>query len=296
MSVLFGNNFVALAVGLRDSGPITLQAMAVTVAVPTAFLAVGADRMPLSRMSRQTVAAAALIGMALTVGAPILMVFGVERVSPAVAAMLMATMPISTIIIDGLVFRERTGARRLMGVALGVIGVGFVVAPLGGGEGSELAGVVMLIAASFSWAGGLVMTRRLPGVVGGGGFVAWQMAAGLPVLLVLALLTEGLRVTWTLDYVLAIVYSGAFGKAIGSVLQFRTVRLSTPLHSSMTAFLIPLVAMISSYLLLDETVVPIQILGSAVIAIAVGLVLQTYRPASPKRPPLIGPQGPSGIG
>ena len=280
MSFLFGNNFVALDVGLEDSGPITLQAVAVTFAALTVWALTRRERLPVREMSRDTVIAVLAIAMALSVAAPLLMAYGVQRVNPAVAAMLVTTAPISTLLLERVVFGRHIGWQRLIGIALGVAGVGFVVAPLGEGGASEVVGIVVLIAASFSWAVGLILTRRLRGVVGGGRFVIWQMAAGLPVLYVLALAIEGFHVDWSWSFLLAAAYSGMFAKGLASFLQFRVVRVSSPLHSSLAAFMVPGIATISTYVILGETVAGIQLVGMAVIALAVGTVIRTHERGS----------------
>lgn len=276
MSFLFGNNFVALDVALEDSGPITLQAVAVTFAALTVWALTWRERLPVREMSRDTIVAVLSVALALSVASPLLMAYGVQRVNPAVAAMLVTTAPISTLVLERVVFGHHIGWLRLVGIALGVVGVGLVVAPLGEGGASEVVGIIVLIAASFSWAVGLILTRRLRGVVGGGRFVIWQMAAGLPVLYVLAVAIEGFSIDWSWPFLLATAYSGMFAKGLASFLQFRVVRVSSPLHSSLAAFMVPGIATISTYVILGETVAGIQLVGMAVIALAVGTVIRTH--------------------
>lgn len=277
MSVLFGNNFVALEVGLRHAGPITLQAVAVTFAALAVLGLTWREDLPVLEMSRDTVWAFIAVAMALSVASPLLMAYGVERVDPAVASMLVATAPISTLLLERIVFRARFTRLSLVGVALGVGGVALVVAPLGSGGASEVVGVVVLIGASTAWAVGLILTRRLPGVVGRGRFVIWQMLAGLPVLYTLAFIIEGVQIEWTWAFLAAAAYSGVFAKGTASFLQFKTVRLSSPLHSSLAAFMVPAVATISAFILLDQTVLPVQIVGTLFIGAAVGIVISGHQ-------------------
>lgn len=277
MSFLFGNNFIALDIGLRHAGPVTLQAVAVTFGAFAVLAMTWSEELPVLEMKKETVWAVFAVGLALAVVSPVLMAYGVQRVNPAVAAMLAATAPISTVILERVVFRHKVGFRALMGVALGIIGVAFVVSPLGGGGSSEIIGVVSLIGASFAWAVGLILTNRLPGVVGGGRFVLWQMVTGLPILYLLAFVTEGLEIEWTWAFLGAAGYSGVFAKGAASFLQFRTIRLSSPLHSSMAAFMVPAVATISAYVVLDETVLAIQLIGTALIASSVGVIIRGHR-------------------
>ncbi len=280
MSFLFGNNFVALDVALRDAGPITLQAIAVTIAAVAVWVLTVAEDMPLRTIGRDGLVAMASIAAALSLASPVLMVYGVQRVNPAVAAMIVTTAPISTLVLERIVFKRRMDAVRVIGLAIGLVGVALVVVPVGSEGRSELIGVAVLVGASFAWAVGLILTRRLPGVVGGGKFVVGQMVLALPALYGLAFAIEGLRIDWTLSFVAAVGYSGAFAKGLASFLQFRAVRVGSPLQSSLAAFMVPAVATISTYLILGETVLAIQLLGMALIAVAVGVVFRAHRDVS----------------
>jgi drug/metabolite transporter (DMT)-like permease len=71
-----------------------------------------------------------------------------------------------------------------------------------------------------------------------------------------------------------------FAKGLASFLQFRVVRVSSPLHSSLAAFMVPGIATISTYVILGETVAGIQLVGMAVIALAVGTVIHTHERGS----------------
>jgi drug/metabolite transporter (DMT)-like permease len=248
--------------------------LAVAIAALAAFLATRSEEERELVDFRQRLTAAFLVGLPLTVGSPVFIVLGVERVNPALAAMLLAGTPLITLLVDTLLLsRKRLGLGQSIGVGLGILGVGLVVAPLGDGDSSELLGVVFLFLATICWSAGLILTRRLSGVGGDGRFVFWQFLTGLPILVTLALILEGWRATWTTSLVLALLYSGALSKGLASVLQFRTVRRSTPLHSSLAAFLVPAVALLSTEILLDEPILLIQVFGGLTIGAAVTLVL-----------------------
>ncbi len=285
MSFLFGNNFVALDVGLRDAGPITLQAFAVTWAALAVWMLTPTERFPVRTMTGQTRAAVVAVAFSLSVASPLLMAYGVQRVNPAVSAMLVTTAPIVTLLLERVVFARSLVGRSMTGVALGIAGVGLVVSPLGDGGVSQVIGILSLFGASTAWAVGLILTRRMPGVFGGGRFVLWQMLAGLPVLYVLAIVVERLAVDWSWSFVLAAAYSGVFAKGMASFIQFRVVRQSSPLQSSLSAFLVPAVATVSSYVILGDRVAPVQIAGMLVIGLGVAAVVSTGRWQGAVEPP-----------
>ena len=273
MSFLFGNNFVALDVALRDAGPITIQAVSVTIAAAAVWVVTFGEELPIREMNRDSLRAIASIAFALSVASPVLMVYGVQRVNPAVAAMIVTTAPILTLLLERIAFKKALRPLKVFGVLLGFIGVAFVVFPIGGEGSSDIIGIAVLLGASLSWAIGLILTRRMRGVAGSGRFVIWQMVFALPVLYALAIGVEGMTIDWTWSFVLAVGYSGALAKGTASFLQFRTVRSGSPLESSLAAFMVPAVATVSSYLILGDTVSAMQLAGMAMIAIAAGTVI-----------------------
>jgi probable blue pigment (indigoidine) exporter len=199
----------------------------------------------------------------------------VTRVSPGVVSMLVATAPIMTLVLSRVVLRTQMLGSQTLGVLLGALGVGLIVSPYGPGSGTELAGALLVVGGAMCWATGLVLTRRMPGALGGGRFVAWQLVAGLPLLWPLAIITEGIDITWTLAFVGGVVYSGAIAKGLASVLQYRVVRSGSPIHSSVSAFLVPGVGVVSSWVLLDEPVAPIQLAGGLLVVGAAFVVMRS---------------------
>ncbi|MGH3204226.1 MAG: EamA family transporter, partial [Streptosporangiaceae bacterium] len=86
---------------------------------------------------------------------------GEQTVPSGLAALLVATVPLWLLGIDAMLNHARLGRAPLAGLALGLIGVGFL-SGLGGGSGhTSAAGVVIILIAAFTWALGTIMTRRV---------------------------------------------------------------------------------------------------------------------------------------
>lgn len=270
-SVLFGANFVALKVGLEYSGPFTLQAWAVLSATLVLALA-GAAQGRLPALPAAQRRAAIPISLALTVVPSVGIVLGVERVSAGLAALIVGLSPLVTLLLIRLTNRERISFVQLGGMALGVLGVAVVALSTEERTAAQLTGVLSLLAAALSWAVGLLLTKRL--TVGDAplAFVTWQLGLGVPPLFVLAIVLEGLDARWGWAYAFAVLWSGALSKGAGSVLQYLTTGWSSPIHSSLTAFLVPVVAVVLAALLVDEPIVLAHGIGAALVSLAVTLV------------------------
>jgi drug/metabolite transporter (DMT)-like permease len=278
-SVLFGANFVALKVGLSYSGPFTLQAWAVLSATIVLIMA-GAVRGRPPRLPRDQLRAAAPISVALTVIPSVGIVIGVQRVSAGLAALIVALSPVVTILLLRVTTREPVTRRQVGGMCLGLLGVAVVALSTEERTTAQLVGVLSLLASAWSWAVGLLLTKRL--TVGDAplAFVTWQLGLGVPVLFLLAIVIEGLEVRWGWAYAFAVLWSGALSKGAGSILQYITTGWSSPLHSSLTAFLVPVVAVLLAAIVVDEPIVLAHGAGAALVALGVTAVRRS-EPAAP---------------
>lgn len=268
-SLLFGNNFVALKVGLEHAGPLTVQAWSTLLAGAALALLMVRSGEPLPR-GRATWAAAGGVGLCLTVGSSLLMVYGVRFVTAGLAALLVSSAPIFTLVLSAPALHQRGSATAWAGALVGLAGVGLI--SVGAAERGGGVGVVLLLAAAALWALGLIATKRFAGGADGIAFVTLQTLLGVPMLFAAAVLVEGLEARWAPALVLALAYSGVASKGLGSLLQYRVTAWSTPAQSSLAAFLVPAVALVTGALVLGETARPAQLLGGAVVLVGVVLV------------------------
>lgn len=121
-----------------------------------------------------------------------LLFIAAERLPGGVAATLGATQPILVTFLAVIVLSERLSLWRLGWGVAGMLGVSMVV--LGPGAIFDPIGVIAGIAGAAAMGTGVVLTKRWgrPEDVGAVGFAGWQLTAGGLVLLVPALLIDGL--------------------------------------------------------------------------------------------------------
>lgn len=270
-SLVFGGNFVALELGLQHAGPMTLQAWAVLSATAAVAL-VQRLRGGSLRLSRPQMRAALPISMALTVGPSVGIVLGVQRVQAGAAALVIALSPAASLALARVLGTSRVTVRQVLGTALGLLGVAVVTSSGGGGGTTGVVGVLWLLGSALSWAIGLHLTKSATDGSEPLAFVAWQLGLGAPVMFAIAAVTEGLDADWTPALLVAVLWSGALSKGVGSVLQYLTTGWSSPVQSSLTAFLVPVVAFGLSVPILGAAVGPRHVLGAALVALGVTLV------------------------
>jgi drug/metabolite transporter (DMT)-like permease len=200
------------------------------------------------------------------------------RISSGQAGLLMALMPISTVLLAHLfVPHEQLTRRRLLGVLLGFGGVVILV---GGDALRELGGTHLLaqlgvLAATLCYAVNAVYAKRLPRIdtltVATGSLIA-----GVIMLLpVVALVDRPWRLQPDADAWLACIVLGVFATGLATWVYFKVVSDCGPGFLSIINYLIPAIAFAAGVLFLDEPAAASQFLG--LTAIFAGIALSQPR-------------------
>jgi drug/metabolite transporter (DMT)-like permease len=214
-------------------------------------------------------------------------------VPTGLAALIIAIVPIWVLLIERFVLPtgERPPAGAVGGVALGAAGVVVLVWPaLGRGGGGldrmELVACLSLLASSFCWSYGSVLSRRWqlpvdPLVASG-----WQMtAAGVVDLAVGLALGQHRRAAWTPAAITAIAYLVVFGSWVGFSAYVWLLRHVPTAKVATYAYVNPVVAVLLGWAVLGESVDRYIVAGAAIILPAVALVTRAEHPPA-DGPPL----------
>ena len=238
--------------------------------------------------------AATVVGGLMLLGGNGGVVWAEQWVESGTAALIVASVPLWMVLLDWL----RPGGvapRRAVwvGILVGLAGVGILMGgPRAEGE-MQLAGGIVLVLASISWAAGSLYSRRavLPAPLLATGM---QMLAGGALLLVASIVTGDLAGldpgSFSLKSVLALVYLIVFGSLISFSSYVWLLRVTQPSVASTYAYVNPVVAVFLGWLLAGEALTPRVILASAVIVGGVALIT-TARARGPAGPRRRGPGG-----
>jgi drug/metabolite transporter (DMT)-like permease len=129
--------------------------------------------------------------------------------------------------------------------------------------------------AGFCWAIGTFVVKRTswPGM--GLSLTFWQIMITLPPVALGALVFDGLPTHWPSTPVLAAtIYTGAIPMALGTIAWFTLVKLLPAQVAALSSIAIPIVAIVSGIVILNEPLSARQALaiGSTVIALWLALV------------------------
>lgn len=184
-----------------------------------------------------------------------------ERLPGGVAATLGATQPIIVAFLVIAILHERLSPWRVSWGIVGVIGVGLVV--LGPGAALDPVGVVAGFAGAVSMSLGVVLTKRWgrPEGVSAIALAGWQLTAGGLVLMIPAVIFEGIPVSVDAPAVAGYLWLGLIGGLLAYTLWFAGIRRLPVTATALLGLLSPLVAATLGTLLVGETLTPVQITG-----------------------------------
>ena len=278
--VVWGSTYLAIRVAVREVPPMAAAALRFLAAgLVMAAIAAVADRGQ-PRPTRRQLADYALAGVLfLSVGNALVM-WAEKRIPSGIAALIVATVPLWLLLLDGL----RPGGqpwtgRAWAGTLVGLVGVALVARPEGGVQAGHWAAIGALQVACVSWAVGSLyaqsVPRRLPLFTAS----AVEMLAGGAVLVLesfvmgedlSAFATASSSAWWSLGYL----------TVFGSLLAFTAFAFALnelPARTVGTyAYVNPVVAVALGSVFLHEPLSPALLSGAALIVAAV--VLTTARP------------------
>ena len=274
--VLWGVNFVVIKIGLRGVSPFVLGGLRlVFTALPAVFL-VRRPRLPI----RIHVAFAlttffgqfALLFLAIKLGMP-----------SGLASVVQQSQVFFTILLAAAVLGERPRAEQLAGIVFAAGGLAWIAAT--SGTSFPLAGFVLTLCASASWAVGNLVSRSLSryGPVNGLAFVVWSALVPPVPFFALSWMVEGRDAigasfrAMTAGSWAAVAYL-AFGATLGGFgLWNRLLKAYPAATVASFALLVPVIGLVCGGVFLGERVSGAQIAGSALVVAGVALPVAAAR-------------------
>jgi drug/metabolite transporter (DMT)-like permease len=224
--------------------------------------------------------AAAIIGGLLLLGGNGGVVWAEQHVATGIVALVIAMVPIWMALLDRLAFGRRLPTMAVAGLILGFGGLSLLVG--GPGEGHlDVAGIVVSVLASLSWAIGSLYARDAPlprrPLVG----TAMEMVAGGALLgvagIALGELSEFHPSQFSAESLLGLAYLVVFGSWIGFVAYAWLLRNAPTSLASTYAYVNPVIAVFLGWLFLDEVIRTRTLFAAAIIVVAVALIIWARR-------------------
>jgi drug/metabolite transporter (DMT)-like permease len=277
--VLWSLAFAVAKVALADCPPLLLLMVRFLIAgfVMLALAALRKGEKPLGWRDLGCLAVIGIANNAMYLG---LGYVGLRTVSAGLGTLVVSANPVLTAVLAAAFLGERLTRQKLAGLALGIGGVGFIVAHRlsQGGSGDSLIGLMFTFGALLSIVGGTILYKKLApkGSLLMGNSV--QNIAGGLVLIPFAFSFESLSEivpSWRL--LASLCYLTVLGSIVGYLLWQHLIREMGATAASSYHFLMPPLGVLFAWLLLGEHVALADVLG--IVPVALGIYLVT-RPAS----------------
>lgn len=254
---MWGSAFALLKIAVAGLPPAVIVAgrlaVATLVLAPLAGRAFRHER-PSGRAWR-VLALIALIG---NVAPFLLITWGQRHIASGLAGILMAVMPLTTLVLAHFFAHEPLTRRRLAGFAVGFLGIVVLVGPdalrAWAGSGTPLLAELAVLAGAVCYALAAILARRRPpgdATVAATATVALAAVMAMPIALAV-----GTPWPWAAPASAwaAVLVLGVVSTALAMVVYFRLIAAAGPSFLSLNNYLIPIWAVIVGALALGERV------------------------------------------
>jgi drug/metabolite transporter (DMT)-like permease len=274
LAAIWGASYLFIKVGVRDFQPPTLMAFRLVIAFVPLFVYISVTRGGVGAAARElrSVWRTGLVLGLLSAAIPFTLVaWGEKHIDSGVAGVAQASLPVFTALL-ALKFKpsERATGARIVGIALGIVGVGVLTGVNPGGGWWAVAGTLAVVLSSVSYAAGGLYGQTRTETVSGPVLATATVFYGAIVLLPWGLAeTPSHAPGW--KSVASLLALALAGTAFAQLLLFRSLRLFGAARVSLVTYLMPPFALFYGATILNEPLRWSAIAGLALILLGVTL-------------------------
>ncbi len=281
LTLVWGTNWPLFPIAMREISVWTFRAVSTTAAGVVLLVVARAMGISLAVPRRHW---PSLVGAALLY----LTIWNIASGYAAVllpsgqAAVIGFTMPLWATLINWTLFGERPGRWLAVAIALGALAVVVLMLPTILATGRVSGGFAWGLVAAIGWASGTIVLKRGAIQVPAPVLTGWQLLiAAVPICVIALFAGDHHYFMPTLTTVVAVSYITLVPMVIGNICWFRIVDLLPANVAGLSAILVPIVAMISGAVVLDEPLGPLQWLAMVMSTTAITIAMQSQRHRRP---------------
>jgi drug/metabolite transporter (DMT)-like permease len=286
LTLIWGSNWLVMKTALASAHPVALNLHRTWLAIAFLFVLMIWQRRLRWPQAWWPIAVTGFFQTTLNYGSTTMALAegGAGRTS-----VLVFTMPFWTLLIARVVLHERVRGGMWFAVAFAFAGLLLVVEPWHW-EG-QLASKLWAAASGFGWAAGTVATKHFQRrhELDTLNFMAWQMLFGVLPLSLLPFAFDYPDTQWSATYSGLVFYIGLVSTGLGFILWAAILGQLPAGTASLNMFAIPVIALVSSMLVMGERLTASEWWGIAAIAaglaILTGISLRAMRRGEATAPP-----------
>jgi len=272
--LLWSTGFIGARFGLPYAEPFTFLLLRFAILTVVLVAVALATRAPWPRSTAE-VGHTAVVGLlvhATYLGGVFAAIhLGIE---PAVAALIVGTQPLLTAVAAGPYLGETVTPRQWLGLVIGLVGVALVVAEKLTFETRHVGGAVLAVLALVGITVGTLYQKRHGGAMDLRTGSAIQFIAAAIPMLILALIFETMRVSWTGEFVFALGWLVVV-LSLGAIsLLYLMIRRGAASKVASLFYLVPPVTALMAYAMFGNTLGPLALAGMVAAAVGVALVVR----------------------
>jgi len=273
--MLWGTSFVFTSISVETVDPLTVVFFRVLIAaiiLSTVVLLKG-QSFPRTKSSWL---AFFIMGFAGNVFPFFLIAWGQLSVNSGIAGMIMAIMPLMTMLLAHyLVEGENLNRYKIIGFTFGITGITILLGPVFEGGGPAVFGGIAIFIAATSYAVNTILVKRLPKFSPMVGAAGVMIAATITMLPIWLLQTKVDFDQFSLHSINSVIWLGIGPTAIATMILFSVIERAGPTFLSTINYMIPVVAFFAGAYILSEPVEWHSIV--ALVIILSGIALTRFR-------------------
>ena len=272
LALIWSSAFFNIKIATYSYGPVTIAFLRTFFgAIPVVGLCL-VKKIKIEAFSKDWYWFAA-IGMINLVIPFFLIAYGVQKVQSNLAAILMASTPLSaTVLAHFFTDNEKISLTKILGVLVGFSGIVFLFSDnILINESNFTSALLILIGSTFYVVGGLltikISNKKNENVTAS--ILIWATLFLIPI----TIFTEK---PWNLnpsiDSTISLVYLGVVATGLAWLLRFRILKTNGLVFQAQVAYLIPIFGIILGYIFLKELITPKVLISVAAVIIGIYLV------------------------
>lgn len=272
LTIIWGYNWVVMKVALQYS---TASQFAAMRTFGGGIFLLGLMAIMRKPLRPREVGSTVVLGLLQTTGFTGFIIWALVQGGAGKTSVLSFTMPFWVLLLAWPLLGERIRGLQWGAVLLALAGLVSILEPwnLRGSKSS----MALAVLAGVSWALSVIyhkkLTHRVPDL-DLLSFTAWQMLFGSIPIVLFALSELDTPIQWTPTYIITVVYSVILANALGWMAWLYALQRLPAGVASMNSMLIPVIAVLASWVQLGERPSPLEMAGMACIIAA--LVMLTW--------------------
>lgn len=270
LGCVWGSSFLLMKLGLKGVNPVQMGSLRILFAAAFLILVGFKQITKIPRHKWKYIALTSMFGTFLPV---YLFAVALSKIDGSISSILNSLTPLNALIAGILFFKMDVQRRQIFGVLIGFLGCVLLVL-FGDGENTTenyYYALLVVLASVFYGINVNLIKKYLsdlkPLTISTGNFIVML----IPALLVLYFssffeIASEPKVITSLGYIAVL---GIVGTGLSNILFFKLIQLSSPVFASSVTYLIPVVAIILGYFVMNETLSIVQGIGAVVVLFGV---------------------------